>query len=280
MSESQWEHEKTIGATEHAVVPKQSGFVVPTDLPPLTDEESAGYYDEQIPWLKISYQGSEDRPEEVPPGRYYNNLTGESWKEANVLLIAIRGTQGMWPPYVPGEKHQPLCCSDDGIEPAERGTATLPGPCRVRVASGRLVDRCPMLRWTRVPGKEDEPPKCSKIPMLLLYHMESEMPVVFSTKKKGVPAVERLKQVLDYGGRRLRNPAIPDLPANFVQKIRMRLVDQKTYWTPEFVLDKTFVDPTLSMKIANAAPMLVETFKRMRTEDNINEEAAKDGTPF
>lgn len=263
-------------AEKKEVKTQEPRAVMPSDMEDPWDPTAEEMIPDKLPHMKISYPNSKDKPEEIPDGHLYNNLSGQDYGDQveAVVLWVERVRQGLWPRDY-AEDNRYVCASDNGMEPTA-GTDPLEGPCRKRVKEKltgkvRLVDVCPKLKWTDGEGGERLRPECTTYFPLLLYLPAYAEAVIFRPHGEAANEVRTLKSMLKMlKGRMGIDERFPDLPVNYRTTVKVSLVRKKgkrgSYFVPRIAMGQPF-DAGVGNELRELTPGLRQALEAMSVEE-------------
>lgn len=245
-----------------------------TALPP---EALANPWDDRVdqtlpdspPFIKVLYDNTKGKPEGAANGLLFNNVTGEVMQGMRVLLLYAKVGQIRFPKTFSPDNGF-LCRSNDAIVPVGDGDDPQPGPCRKQQGS-RLVEVCPYLKWHDGPNGR-VPPECPTKYMLLLWDLESQLPVMTTCLRAETAAFRQLKTQLKAKAMRAlaRHDNPTGIPAFMLMPIdfrTMKKVSQRGVYYPRVfqVLDEK-VDLDLARDILTQLAMLKAVADRASVE--------------
>lgn len=204
-----------------------------------------------IPQAKIEYLTG-NAPKDFKKGWFSFNM-GYQKKEVRVVLLAMRFSKIMWPPYE-HKKEQTLsiCKSDDG-RVAASGMA---------FKKGTLCSKCDHATWNN-----SSPPKCADVYTLLLWDLEDNLPFILPVKRTSIYPLRKLKTVLKFSANRWAHPgSAPNACVSLLLKTKP--VDN--YYVIDFPQredDGTWIwgrlEKSLSHDLTNVAQDLTHTFSEL-----------------
>ena len=189
----------------------------------------------KLPLLKLAQAQTEDKPDGVNNGEFYNTATGEVFGTVDALMMYCPPPRrAYFQPYERGKKKPLFCSSSDGMLPSfgekfESGEIT--GPCKKRIGSN-LIPVCQYAKWDG-----SKPPECSLAYTALLWIMGSESPAIFTAMKGKVKAFEELTLEMAGIKKSAADKKHPEIPARFFVPIRISSVDvEGAYYSVKFEL--------------------------------------------
>jgi hypothetical protein len=171
-------------------------------VPILSFNGAASRLRDVLPFANIEYCVGDILPG-FQKGRISFSL-GYQKSEVNVVLLAMRFSRLMWPPFDPRNPNpEPLCWSEDGTMPSG-GTLGL---------SSIACERCEFSMW-----QQRQPPACCDVYGLLLFDVDDRIPFVIAVKRTSVLPLRKLKTTLSLQGRKYAHRGVP---ANLCVAVRM-----------------------------------------------------------
>lgn len=161
--------------------------------------ETLGREDLSIPTLEL-VQAQSDVPDvNQHLGQYYNTLTGEFRDTVSaVMLSLVKGRAAFDRKF--SRDSEPVCRSDDGIQPQERyvGTTVADADLSITAQIPAYCADCPFSRF----GDHGEPPLCAKNFNYAMYDIDNDMPVVIRMQRTGTATAKKLNTIAKMRGNR------------------------------------------------------------------------------
>lgn len=204
----------------------------------------------QIPWLKICYPGSDDKPNGAQPGDLYLNSTGQIFDVVEVVLLGMvptyRWLEGKWT-----NERLVSCWSADCMVPVGTGINPQPGPCN-EVIDGKIVPVCPKKKWDRTNPDKPTPPECGDDWFHALWDLKNERGMVFTSKNAGNDAFKYLLKQIQLRARDLS----PDgkIPPRFRCRFHMTTVPKESYFVPR--IDIRWESPVTDEELAKCSEFM------------------------
>ena len=168
-----------------------------------------------LPRAKVEYLATGDAPPDFKKGMFTFSLGYQKQSVDQCVILALKYSRLMWPPYSGTPAEEALCKSSHGIH--STGGTTFP------VDRPMQCSQCPHSQW-----KESSPPTCSEIYSLLAYDLEDSVPFVIGVKRTSIINLRKMKTALKMTAPRWTYPGcVP----NACVAMQMQIKPVASYYT-------------------------------------------------
>jgi len=230
---------------------------------------------DQVPFLKIAYDNTSDKPDGIQNGQLYNSLTGQIFEEGfRGLLLHMSLGQAWFPSkYAPDNKL--LCSSNDGKVPTGGGESPQTGPCW-SFEGNKQEAVCPNAQWSEDAQGKRIPPACDQKIRMVFWDLENGSPIIFDTKKGGLKRVRQIKTTLRMAKGRYVHANSPNMNPYLFMSVRLTTQQEGIYFLPSFALTNDEVSLEVAQNVSEYLGAIVSQIKSMDMGEDSKPKGALD----
>lgn len=204
---------------------------------------------------------------EGTPGTFRINLTGEEYKELEVIGVKVERGRTFW---VEGNMDEPACRSYDFFYPDPAIENPVSPQCASHDKETRKAeDICPKAKW----GADGRPPECGQTMNLLCIEKDSGLPFWLQIHGKSIAPFRRFISSI-----KLKNHRLFQYSVKFTLK---EIIDKKgKYYVLQFTPPEKLTPEELQVFAPQILQLKSLSFQRTNEEDSASPESeARSATP-